>query len=81
MKNQYTDKALLTPRPEIHAGNLDLPSVSQEAWRALLAANIPQAFFRYGDSLTQVGSDGSGMPVIRLLNQYGMRGVMGRVER
>src|SRR5262245_29630161 len=79
MKNQYTDKALLTPRPKIDSRNLDLPSVSQVAWRAVIAANSPPSFFRYGTSIAEVNFDASGAPVVGLLTQDRMRSVLGRV--
>src|SRR5262245_30496682 len=79
MKNQYIDEALLNPRPKIYAGNLDLPSVSQAAWRALLATNNPPSVFRYGDSIASVNFDVNGAPVVRLLDQDRMRAVLARV--
>ena len=78
MKNQYIDKALLTPRPKIYAGDLDLPSVSQEAWRTVIAANNPPSFFRYGDSIARVNFDTNGAPVVHLLTQHGIRFVLAR---
>src|SRR5262249_48617090 len=79
MKNQYTDKALLTPRPKIDAGNLDLPSVTQAAWRAFLASNNPPSVFRYGDSIAAVNFDVNGASFARLLDQHRMRAILGRV--
>jgi putative DNA primase/helicase len=79
MKNQYTDKALHVARPKIDAGNLDLPSVSQVAWRALLRANTPPLFFRYGGPIAEVNFEANGAPAVRLVNENRMRSVLGRV--
>jgi len=77
--NQHSSKKSKNSRPEINAGNRDLPSVCGEAWRALEAANNPPFLFRYGDSLARIDLDENGTPITQLMNQDRMRAVLARV--
>jgi hypothetical protein len=60
-------------RPAINAQDLDLPSVTSEAWTAFSAANDPPTVFRYGDGLTRIENDENRRPVLRPMNQDRLR--------
>jgi hypothetical protein len=72
---KHKSKAL----PEINAGDYNLASVTEEAWQAFKAANNPPRRFRYGDSLASIEAADSGAPLVRLMNQDLLRGVLARI--
>jgi putative DNA primase/helicase len=65
--------------PKIDAGDYNLARVTEEAWRALKAANNPACRFRYGDSLASIERDENGASVVRLMTPDYLRGVLARV--
>lgn len=65
--------------PAINAGTLDLPTIAEEAWAALLEANAPPILFRYGGLPARIESGDDGGPVIRVMTQDRLRYVLARV--
>ncbi|HVG96274.1 MAG TPA: hypothetical protein VNK05_05220 [Chloroflexota bacterium] len=61
------------PPPEIDAGNLNLPDVTDQAWAALLDYNEPPRLFRYGDALSRLETDDRGGTVTRALTEDRLR--------
>ena len=67
--------------PEIDAGNQDLPTVTAEAWDALLRANDPPLLFRYGGLPTRIEQDDEETPVSRALTDDRLRHELARSAR
>ena len=66
-------------RPEINAGDLDLPSVTNSAWQAIQKANDPPFLFRHAGRAVRIESDDDDSPLIRDLKESRVRHVLGRV--
>jgi putative DNA primase/helicase len=66
---------------QINAGDYYLPRVTEAAWQALKGVNNPPFMFRYGDSLASIERNQNGDPVVRLMTQDLLRGVLARVAR
>jgi hypothetical protein len=68
-------------RPEINAGDSDLPSVTNSAWQAIQQANKPPFLFRHGGRAVRIESDDDDAPIIRELAENRVRHVLGRVAK
>ena len=67
--------------PEIDAGNQDLPTITAQAWDALLRANAPPLLFRYGGLPTRIEQDDEGAPTPRTLTDDRLRHELARAAR
>jgi putative DNA primase/helicase len=65
--------------PEINVTALNLAKVSNQAWKALRAANNPPFIFRYGNGLVQIDLDADGRPLIKPVDEDRMRFILARV--
>ncbi len=68
-----------TDKPEIDAGDHDLPRVAGAAWEALLAANRPPTIFRYGSTPSRLEHDDTGKLIVCPLNQDRLRHHLGHI--
>ncbi|MHB1134519.1 MAG: hypothetical protein ACYC4L_19270 [Chloroflexota bacterium] len=64
--------------PRIDAGEQNLGVVTKAAWDALLAANDPARYFRFGGLPSRIEHDDQGAPIVRELQPDRMRHEMAR---
>lgn len=80
--NQDDGSGALGPQgrdlPEIDAGYLDLPTVSEHAWQALIARNDPPGIFRRAGLMACLERDDEGVMFIRALTQDRLRHLLGQ---
>ncbi len=67
--------------PEIKASEGDLKKITAQSWNALIAANIPERWFRCGGIGMRIEEDDDRRPVLRELILDRLRHVMARVAR
>src|SRR5262245_53854840 len=60
-------------RPDINARDLNLPRVTDAAWRAVRAANDPPILFCFGGIPHRLERDDDGRPILRELTQDRLR--------
>lgn len=53
--------------PALDAGDLDLPKVTEAAWKAIIAANNSPSIFRHASAPARIENDDAGDPVVRPL--------------
>jgi len=71
-------KPLDSGLPKIDADNQDLPRITEEAWNALINANVPPSLFRYGDQATRIETNDGDAPVPKSLTPDRFRYEMAR---
>lgn len=65
-------------KPEIDAGNQDLPAVTKAAWAAIVETNVPERYFRFGGDPVRIEEDDEGSLFLRPLDVDRLRGVAAR---
>jgi hypothetical protein len=65
--------------PAIDASNLNLPAIAEEAWDALLTANMPPRFFLHGRRPTRLERDKDQACILVNLTRERLRHELGRV--
>jgi len=77
--NRRIDEEVRSRLPEIDAKDLDLPTITQKAWDAVLRANNPPFLFRFAGLPSRIEMDDDGNLTIRALTQDRLRHVLARV--
>lgn len=65
-------------KPEINAGDRNLPRISRKALQALIAANNPPRIFLYGGMVARLEPDERGAPILRQLSEDRARHALAR---
>jgi len=65
-------------RPSINAGDMNLPRVTEAAWRAIGTANHPPVLFRFGGLPTRIESGDDGAPTTQPMTEARMRHFLAR---
>lgn len=67
--------------PILDAGDQDLARITGQAWSALVAANAPPTYFRFGGMLARFEHDDGDEPLPRTLTEHRLRHELARVGR
>lgn len=59
----------------------ELPTLAEETWLALQAANTPPTLFRHGGFPARIETDDDGAPLVRTLTENRLRHVLARAAR